>query len=64
MCGFVVFANFEKELDCKNILLKMNDKIKKRGPDEDGYYVQPHIALGHKRLIVIDPANRKAANDS
>ena len=63
MCGFVGFANFEKELDCKDILLKMNDKIKKRGPDEDGYYVQPHIALGHKRLIVIDPDNRKAAND-
>ena len=63
MCGFVGFANCEKELDCKDILLKMNDKIKKRGPDEPAYYPPPHIALGHKRLIVIDPDNRKAAND-
>lgn len=64
MCGFVGFANFEKEFDCKSILLKMNDRIGKRGPDEDGYYVEPNIALGHKRLVVIDPINRQATNDS
>lgn len=58
MCSFVGFANFEKEFDYKEILLKMNDKVKRRGPDENSYYIKPHIDLGHKRLIVIDPANR------
>ena len=37
----------------------MTNELKKRGPDEDGYYLKEHIALGHKRLIVIDPEGGK-----
>lgn len=60
MCGFVGIANFKKDiLDNKNILEKMNNSLSKRGPDEDGYYMQEHIALGHKRLIVIDAKGGK-----
>ena len=51
MCGFVGFAVSSQ----KNILLNMNSTLSKRGPDEDGYYIDKNIALGHKRLIVIDP---------
>ena len=32
-------------------------------PDEEGYYIDKHVALAHKRLIVVDPKGRKATND-
>lgn len=41
----------------------MNETLSKRGPDEDGYYINKNIALGHKRLIVIDPKRWKTTND-
>ena len=60
MCGFVGFVDFKKDTSkMKNILVQMNESIAKRGPDEDGYYVKEHVALGHKRLIVIDPEGGK-----
>ena len=37
----------------------MNESISKRGPDEDGYYYEEHVCLGHKRLIVVDPDGGK-----
>ena len=37
----------------------MNSTLSKRGPDEDGFYINSHIALAHKRLIVIDPDGGK-----
>ena len=37
----------------------MNETLNKRGPDEQGYYINNHVALGHKRLIVIDPEGGK-----
>ena len=37
----------------------MTEKISHRGPDEDGIYTSENIALGHKRLIVIDPEGGK-----
>ena len=64
MCGFVGFADFKNDVSSqKNILLKMNSTLSKRGPDEDGYYIEKNIALGHKRLIVIDPERWQTAYD-
>ena len=60
MCGIVGFVNYEKNISSyNNVLNKMTSKIYKRGPDEDGYYLNRHVALGHKRLIVIDPNGGK-----
>lgn len=60
MCGFVGFVDFNKDVSNKiDILKKMNQTLSKRGPDEEGYYINKHIALGHKRLIVIDPEGGK-----
>ena len=60
MCGFVGFTNVkEKVSQNKTIIEKMNQTLSKRGPDEDGYYIQSHISMGHKRLIVIDPNGGK-----
>ena len=60
MCGFVGFVNYKKDIyKYKNILVQMNSCIYRRGPDEDGYYINDNIAMGHKRLIVIDPDGGK-----
>ena len=64
MCGFVGFVDFKKDISSKkDILIKMNSIIATRGPDEDGYYIDKNIGLGHKRLIVIDPERWKTTND-
>ena len=60
MCGFVGFVDYKKDTSkFKNILIQMNNSISKRGPDEEGYYINKNVALGHKRLIVIDPEGGK-----
>ena len=64
MCGFVGFVNYKKDIsNQKNILANMNECLARRGPDEQGYYIKEHVALGHKRLIVIDPEGRETTND-
>ena len=60
MCGFVGFVDYKHDTkNYKNILLQMNNTISKRGPDEDGFYINKNVALAHKRLIVIDPEGGK-----
>ena len=60
MCGFVGFVNFKKDIsESKNILKNMNQTLSKRGPDEEGYYIDKQVAFAHKRLIVIDPEGGK-----
>lgn len=60
MCGFVGFANFKEKISNKEEILKnMNNTLSKRGPDEEGYYINDFLGFGHKRLIVIDPEGGK-----
>ena len=60
MCGFVGFSNFKEDIsNSKEIIEKMNLSLINRGPDEQGYYINKHVALGHRRLIVIDPEGGK-----
>ena len=54
MCGIVGFAS--KEKNKKQIIKKMADRIKHRGPDGEGYYTDDFVALGHRRLSIIDLA--------
>lgn len=52
MCGIVGFTN---NIDNSNeVIGKMMDKIRHRGPDAEGKYVDGDIALGHRRLSIID----------
>ena len=60
MCGIVGFVNYKKNTsNYKNVLNDMTQKLSNRGPDEQGFYINKNIALGHKRLIVIDPEGGK-----
>ena len=60
MCGIVGFVNYKKDVsESEDIIKNMTETLSRRGPDEDGIYIQKNIALGHKRLIVIDPKGGK-----
>lgn len=52
MCGFVGFTNNLK--DASPVLQNMMDSIIHRGPDSEGKYLDADIALGFRRLSIID----------
>lgn len=54
MCGITGYVNKDKVKDKKVVIKTMADKIIHRGPDEEGYYVDDDVALGHRRLSIID----------
>ena len=46
MCGFAGFVNYKKDvIKYKDVLINMNNTLSKRGPDEEGYYINDNIAL-------------------
>lgn len=55
MCGFVGYVN--KEPDKQENIKKMADLIAHRGPDSEGYYTDETIAMGFRRLSIIDLNN-------
>ena len=52
MCGFTGFTNHIN--DSNRVLGEMLDKIRHRGPDAEGTYIDESVALGHRRLSIID----------
>ncbi|MBI3634102.1 MAG: hypothetical protein HY228_00610 [Candidatus Yonathbacteria bacterium] len=51
MCGITGFINKGNK---DEIIRRMTDAIIYRGPDDDGYFVGGEIALGMRRLSIID----------
>jgi len=49
MCGICGF-NWKDEKMCRN----MTNALKHRGPDDEGFYFDNDISLGHRRLSIID----------
>lgn len=57
MCGIVGIIDFDNDLlKDSGILSSMMDSLSPRGPDSAGMFITHQAALGHRRLIVIDPA--------
>ena len=55
MCGFVGFTGGIYDIaDKKSVINKMLQKIIHRGPDSDGVYCDNEVALGFRRLSIID----------
>ncbi len=52
MCGITGFTNKIDNAD--RVIVDMMDKIRHRGPDAEGSYIDSDIALGHRRLSIID----------
>ncbi len=55
MCGIVGFVSHDKNK--KKIIKDMAQLINHRGPDGEGYYTEGDVALGHKRLSIVDLSN-------
>ncbi len=55
MCGICGEFNYDgtKE-DAELRVRKMASMLSHRGPDDEGFYVDEKVALGHKRLSIID----------
>jgi asparagine synthase (glutamine-hydrolysing) len=64
MCGIAGFIDYWERhpIDpaTRGCLLKgMNDVIRHRGPDDDGFFLKDGVALGMRRLSIIDLAGGK-----
>src|SRR5215212_5071357 len=54
MCGIVgIVRNDGKPVD-EQLLARMNDAIRHRGPDEEGFYINGPAGLAMRRLAIID----------
>ena len=54
MCGITGIFNIDGKPVSINILKKMTDIIRHRGPDGEGFWVDSFIGFGHRRLAIID----------
>lgn len=57
MCGICGYVNIDKGSAAEeDILKRMCGALVHRGPDDEGIYIKDNIALGHRRLSIIDLA--------
>lgn len=57
MCGIVGWIDYKQDISpLREIVKGMTDRLVHRGPDSEGLWVSSHAILGHRRLIVVDPA--------
>ncbi|WP_027718864.1 asparagine synthase (glutamine-hydrolyzing) [Desulfovirgula thermocuniculi] len=57
MCGITGWVDWEEDLTRqKHILENMTATLACRGPDAAGMWLSPRAAIGHRRLVVVDPA--------
>ena len=54
MCGITGVFGTRRLENPKFIIEKMNNALAHRGPNADGVFIDDDIALGHKRLSIID----------
>jgi asparagine synthase (glutamine-hydrolysing) len=54
MCGIAGIVARTERLDLQGKIREMTDRVRHRGPDDQGHYVHGRIALGHRRLSIID----------
>lgn len=57
MCGITGILHFQQLADPETRVKKMTDALSHRGPDAEGFYHDPCISLGHRRLSIIDLSN-------
>jgi asparagine synthase (glutamine-hydrolysing) len=54
MCGIAGVFNFNKQPVSHQTIKTMVDAMAHRGPDGEGLYIDENMALGHRRLSILD----------
>jgi len=54
MCGITGFVRSDGARVDRDVLARMNEAIRHRGPDEDGFYLNDGVGLAMRRLAIID----------
>ena len=59
MCGIAGFVSskaLDEVIQARSIVERMNGEIAHRGPDDFGFFQDDFVALGHRRLSIVDVA--------
>src|SRR3954453_11393560 len=61
MCGIAGWVSYDADLTHRrDVVDAMTGTMACRGPDDEGTWVRTHVALGHRRLAIIDlPGGRQ-----
>ncbi len=54
MCGITGYWTHRKDPDAIATVSRMRDRLHHRGPDSHGAWAQEGVALGHRRLAILD----------
>lgn len=55
MCGIAgLFHPFRPESPDRGVLRRMAELMRHRGPDGEGFHVERHLGLAHRRLAIVD----------
>ena len=60
MCGIAGIFNINRKPVSLPLIQKITRELNHRGPDGEGFFVENNVALGHKRLAIIDVSSRGA----
>ncbi len=60
MCGICGELRFDDQQPERLVIERMKEKLHKRGPDSAGAYQAAPVALGHRRLAIIDLTDKAA----
>lgn len=66
MCGISGIINLDHQTITEQSVRKMMHKIKHRGPDDEGVFIDQHVGLGFVRLSILDlsPAGHQPMHSS
>jgi asparagine synthase (glutamine-hydrolysing) len=66
MCGISGIYGLRDKGKASEMIRTMNRCIAHRGPDDEGYFIEENIALGHRRLAILDlsPAGHQPMHSS
>lgn len=56
MCGILgIFGSSLEDSELRKKLIECSLRLRHRGPDWSGYFVENKVAIAHERLAIIDP---------
>lgn len=54
MCGIAGYVASNKDADHSPLLRRMANALRHRGPDDEGFFVEPGVGLAMRRLSIVD----------